>query len=39
MGYKQQKEKWLNEHPEAKPEEAWEAGYLTCVENWTKKRR
>ncbi len=39
MTYLDQKQKWLAEHPDATPEEAWEAGYLQCLKNWCKKKR
>ena len=31
--------RWLADHPDATAEEAWEAGYLTCTDNWCKGRR
>ncbi len=39
MSYKQQMKEWLNEHPDASAEEAWEAGYFTSTDNWCKQRR
>lgn len=39
MSYKEQRKQWLAEHPDATAEEAWEAGYLTCTENWCMKKR
>lgn len=39
MTYLDQKQKWLAEHPDATPEEAWEAGYFQCATNWCNKTR
>lgn len=39
MPYKEQKEKWLNEHPNATLAEAWENGYTTCTDNWCNRQR
>ena len=34
MNYKKQKEEWLKAHPEATIDDAWEAGYRQCTQNW-----
>jgi hypothetical protein len=34
MNYKDQMKEWLKKHPNATVEEAWEAGYNTCTDNW-----
>lgn len=34
MAYKQQLAEWLQEHPKATKEEAIEAGYIICTQNW-----
>jgi hypothetical protein len=39
MTYLDQKQKWLAEHPDAKADVAWEAGYLQCLKNWCNKKR
>ncbi len=39
MNYKDQKKEWLNSHPNATIEDAWEAGYLQCSLNWCNKQR
>lgn len=39
MSYKEQKELWLKKHPKATPEEAYEAGYLSCTTNWCTKEK
>ena len=39
MSYIEQMKEWLAKHPKATAEEAWEAGYLTCSDNWCRKRR
>jgi len=39
MSYKEQMAEWLRKHPKATPEQIWEAGYMTCSENWCRKRR
>ena len=39
MGYKDQLKEWLDEHPNATVEEAIEAGYWICSDNWCKQRR
>ena len=39
MSYIEQREKYLREHPNATPEEIWNAGYWTCSENWCKGKR
>ena len=37
MIYKEQMEKWIQQHPNATIEEAWMAGYWQCSDNWCKK--
>ena len=39
MSYKDDMRKWVEEHPSATIEEAYNAGYLQCVENWCKGKR
>ena len=39
VGYKVQLKEWLDEHPNATVEEAIEAGYWICCDNWCKQRR
>lgn len=39
MSYIEQKEKWLKAHPNATPDEIWEAGYWCCTDNWCNKKR
>lgn len=39
MSYKDQKKKWLSEHPDATPDEAYEAGYRQSTDNWCKQIR
>lgn len=39
MSYHEQCQQWLDGHPDATIEEAWEAGYLTSLSNWCKKER
>lgn len=39
MGYREQLKDWINKHPDATLEEAWEAGYLQCSTNWCKKEK
>ena len=34
MSYKEQMKDWLSNHPDATPEEAYEAGYLQSNVNW-----
>lgn len=34
MNYKEQMQVWLKSHPNATLEEAYEAGYMTCTNNW-----
>jgi hypothetical protein len=34
MSYKDQKKKWLSEHPEATPDDAYEEGYRQSTLNW-----
>lgn len=34
MNYKDQMQEWLKNHPNATVEEAYEAGYQTCTDNW-----
>ena len=36
---KEQMKKWLSEHPDCTPEEAWEAGYWQCCDNWCKQKK
>lgn len=39
MTYKQQMDIWLKKHPKATLEEAWEAGYWQCTDNWCTSQR
>lgn len=39
MNYKEQMTDWMQKHPEATPEQAFEAGYWIFCDNWCKKRR
>ena len=39
MSYKDQKNKWLSEHPDATLDEAYEAGYHQSTDNWCKSKR
>ena len=39
MTYKEQMRIWLDKHPNATIEEAWEAGYLTSTNNWIRQER
>lgn len=34
MTYREQMETWLKKHQKATLEEAWEAGYWQCCDNW-----
>lgn len=34
MSYKEQMKAWLSKHPDATPEEAYEAGYMQSNVNW-----
>lgn len=34
MSYKEQMAEWLSKHQDATLEEAWEAGYMICTNNW-----
>ncbi len=37
MNYKEQKRIYLESHPDATLEEAYESGYQQCVRNWCVK--
>ena len=37
MSYKEQKQQWLKRHPKATTDEAYEAGYAQCLDNWCQK--
>lgn len=37
MSYKDQKLAWLAKHPRATTDEAYEAGYLQCIDNYCNK--
>lgn len=37
MTYKEQMKKWLEKHPNATLEQAYEAGYWQSTDNWCKK--
>lgn len=37
MSYKDQKLAWLARHPRATTDEAYEAGYLQCIDNYCNK--
>lgn len=39
MSYLDDKRAWLEKHQDATLEEAWEAGYLQCTDNWCKGKR
>ncbi len=39
MNYKEQMQQWLEKHPNATIEEAWEAGYLQSTDNWITHER
>jgi hypothetical protein len=39
MSYKEQMNDWLSKHPDATPEEAYEAGWLACTEAWCHGKR
>jgi len=39
MSYKKQMSEWIKNHPDATIEEAWDAGYVTCINNWCNKKR
>ncbi len=39
MNYKKQKEMWLKEHPDATPDEIYEAGYMQSTYNWCRKEK
>ena len=39
MNYKEQMTEWIEKHPEATIQEAWEAGYLICCSNWCNRKR
>ena len=36
MSYKEQMKEWLDKHPNATVEDAWQAGYFQSNENWCK---
>lgn len=39
MNYREQMKDWLKKHPKATTEEAWEAGYWQCTDNWCTGQR
>lgn len=39
MGYHDQRQQWIRDHPDATLEDAWNAGYLTSTDNWCSKKR
>lgn len=39
MNYKQQMKDWMQKHPEATPEQAFEAGWLLCTQSWCHGKR
>jgi hypothetical protein len=39
VNYLQQRSAWLERHPDATIEEAWEAGYWQATDNWCRKTR
>lgn len=39
MSYKEQMKEWLQKHPQATLEEAWEAGWLMCTQAWCHGKR
>lgn len=39
MSYKEQMKDWLSKHPDATPEEAYEAGWLACTDAWCHGKR
>jgi hypothetical protein len=39
MNYIEQRQEWLKKHPKATLEEAWDAGYFQCSNNWCNKER
>ena len=39
MNYREQMKDWLQKHPQATVEEAWEAGYMQSNSNWCHGKR
>ena len=39
MNYKEQMKAWISKHQNAKPDEAYEAGYLQAIKNWCHKEK
>ena len=39
MNYREQMKDWLQKHPQATVEEAWEAGYMQSNSNWFHGKR
>ena len=39
MSYKEQMKDWIQKHPEATPEQAFEAGWLLCTQSWCHGKR
>lgn len=39
MSYKEQMKDWIQKHPNATVEDAWEAGYMQSNRNWCHGKR
>lgn len=37
MSYHEQRKRWIRDHPKATIEDAWNAGYFQCSDNWCNK--